>query len=481
MFEFDTIVSLAGSLYVVLALGSAVHVLLNKQNEGAAFSWLGIIVLSPVLGVLLYWLFGINRIRRRAQAERPEHAAQVPPHRDVALEGDQLKTPDAAEALPARWRQLLRLGCAIHAETYVHGNAFEPLVDGTAAYPRMLESIDQAEKSVRLSSYIFSHDEVGRQFVDALAAAQERGVEVRVLIDGIGVSYGPSLQRIDRALRKRGVPTARFLSTFSTSGTRFLNLRNHRKILVVDGQLAFVGGLNIRQSNMAGHADKHRTRDVHFAATGPVVAQIDHVFCDDWQFVTDETLVPAVAAESAGHGVLARVLVDGPDENYAKLQMTMLGAINTARRSIRIVTPYFLPERSFWQALQLAALRGVRVEVIVPRKNNLPFVGWAMQANQWRLLDFGILLYESPEPFDHSKLFLVDDVWTLIGSSNWDARSLELNFEINVECYDMAFNAAVSDLVDAKRDAAVALKLVPERSLAIRLRNNFFRLFSPYL
>jgi len=295
VFEFDTIVSLAGSLYLLLALGSAAHVVLNKQSEGAAFSWLGIIVLSPVLGVLLYWLFGINRIRRRAQAERPQHASRVPPHRDAAQEGDSLAIPDAADRLPAR---------------------------------------------------------------SSAQQAQQRGVQVRVLIDGIGVSYGPSLQRIDRALRKRGVRTARFLSAFSTSGTRFLNLRNHRKILVVDGELAFVGGLNIRENNLVCAGGPHRTRDVHFAVTGPVVTQIDKTFCEDWQFATEEHLQPSnpsVPVDRREGGVLARVLLDGPDENYAKLQMTMLGAINAARYDIRIVSPYFLPEPSVVHALQLAA------------------------------------------------------------------------------------------------------------------------------
>lgn len=494
MFEFDAILSLAGSVYLLLAFGSGVHVVLNKRSEGAAISWLGIIVLSPLFGVVLYWLFGINRIRRRAQAERPEKAARVPPHREAAEEGDALATPDIGNSLPARWQQLLRLGCSIHPETYVDGNSLEPLMDGDVAYPRMLEAIGTATSSIRLSSYIFSLDEVGRQFVDALSEAHQRGVEVRVLIDGIGVSYGPYLRRTDRELRKRGVRTARFLSAFSTSGTRFLNLRNHRKILVVDGRTAFVGGLNIRENNLVRVGGRHRTRDVHFAVHGPVVTQIDKAFCEDWAFAAGEQLTRSSTGatdhdqqegsivEAGGEGgVLSRVLLDGPDENYAKLQMTMLGAINAARRSIRIVSPYFLPEQSVVYALQLAALRGVLVEVIVPRKNNLPFVGWAMQANQWRLLEYGIKLYESPNPFDHSKLFLVDSVWTLIGSSNWDARSIELNFEINLECYDARFNAMIGDLVDAKREAATALLDVPPRSLLTRLRNNFFRLFSPYL
>lgn len=479
--EVDPLVSFAGLAYLVLALGSGVHVILNKQSEGAAFSWLAVIVLSPLLGVFLYWLFGVNRIRRRAQAERPEHAARVPPHREAAAEGDSLDTPAEGSVLPARWGQLLQLGCAIHHEDYTPGNLMLPLVDGDNAYPRMLAAIDAATRSVRLSSYIFSYDKVGKQFVDALVRAHDRGVEVRVLIDGIGVSYGFSWLRSDRALRKRGVRTARFLSAFSPNGTRFLNLRNHRKILQVDGDVAFVGGLNIRENNLVRVSGRHRTRDVHFEVNGRVVEQIDHVFRDDWKFATGEDLEAAPVHSSVHGKVLSRVLLDGPDANYAKLQMTMLGAINTARHHIHIVTPYFLPEQSVLHALQLAALRGVEVDVIVPRFNNLHVVGWAMQANQWKLVDYGVNLYESPQPFDHSKLFQIDDVWTLIGSSNWDARSLRLNFEINLECYDKDFNQSVARLIDAKRASALVVKSVPNRPLLIRLRNNFCRLFSPYL
>ena len=478
--EPTTVFSLAGLVYLALAVAAGAHVLLNKQNESSAFSWLGIIVLSPLLGAAMYWLFGINRIRRRAQTHRPPSAATRPPHLDA--EGEPLVEPDAPAALAPRFRQLMHLGAAIHPTPYTGGNALEPLADGDAAYPRMLEAIEGATGHVLLSSYIFAYDGIGRRFVDALVAAHERGLAVRVLVDGVGASYGFARRRADRELRRRGVRCVRFLSALSTTGTRFLNLRNHRKILVVDGRLAFVGGLNIRDSNLVAAGGRHATRDVHFEVRGPVVAQIQAVFVDDWGFAAKERdfRVPAPDAAPAG-AVRARTLVDGPDENYAKLAMTLIGAINAARSSVRVVTPYFLPDRTLVNAMQLAALRGVAVEIVVPERNNLPFVGWAMQANQWRLIEHGIRLYLSPPPFDHSKLFVVDDTFALVGSSNWDARSLELNFEINVECYDEAFAARMNALVEAKRDAARPLGRPPERPLPIRLRNNFFRLFSPYL
>ena len=476
-----TAFSLAGVLYLLLAIAAGVHVVLNKQNEAAAFSWLGIIVLAPLLGAMLYWLFGINRIRRRAQAELPDYTASV----NTECEGN----PVDLGTVPEHWLPLMRLGMGIHHTSYLAGNSVQPLINGDVAYPAMIDAIDQASHCVVLSSYIFEYDEVGSQFVDALVAAHERGVAVRVMIDGLGVGYGFSLVRSDRVLRKRGVKTARFLSTWSSAGTRFINLRNHRKILSVDGVVAFVGGMNIRAGNLVASSSdgsgsvwgRHLTQDIHFKVQGPVINQINAVFAADWHFAARESLdLPQWQGGSAG-SVDIRALLDGPDDNYQKLQLTILGAIQAARSRISVVSPYFLPDRTVLSALQIAVLRGVRVDICVPARNNLLFVGWAMQANRRKLLRNGIHLLESHEPFDHSKLFLVDDYWCLIGSSNWDARSLELNFEINLECYDTEMNAEMSAIFRQKLSRAEEVLECSDKQLLVRLRNNFFRLFSPYL
>jgi cardiolipin synthase len=287
-------------------------------------------------------------------------------------------------------------------------------------------------------------------------------------------------------MRKKGVKTARFLSAFSKSGTRFINLRNHRKILVVDGNVAFIGGMNIRHGNVTEapfiNRAKSLTQDVHFKVRGPVINQINAVFEADWQFAANEILtLPKWQNRESGGNLVSRILVDGPDDNYQKLQLTMLGAIQAAEHRIQIVTPYFLPGPLVYNSLQLAVLRGVRGDVCVPAECNLPFVGWAMRANEQRLIEQGVHLYESSAPFDHSKLFLVDDYWSMIGSSNWDARSLELNFEINLECFDRSFNQSVSGIIASKLSLAQRVSKNSKHSFLIRLRNNFFRMFSPYL
>ncbi len=206
-----------GAAYLLVASLSVLHVLLNKDNERAVISWIGLIVLSPFLGSLLYWLFGINRIKRRAQRTIPQDA------------GDGLyldRRSHLKQKLPDHWQALMNLGYSVHQTEYSANNAIVPLLNGDAAYPAMLDAIEAAQTSVVLSSYIFVYDETGRQFVTSLSAAHERGVQVRVLIDGIGIDYG--WHKTDRALRSKGVKTARFLPTISLSGARFINLRNHR-------------------------------------------------------------------------------------------------------------------------------------------------------------------------------------------------------------------------------------------------------------
>jgi len=181
--------------------------------------------------------------------------------------------------------------------------------------------------------------------------------------------------------------------------------------------------------------------------------------------------------------VIARGIADGPDEDHDKLQWTILGALDCARRSVRIVTPYFLPDQSMISALNLAAMRGIEVDIILPAQSNLRVVQWASTALLWQVLEHGCRIWLTPPPFDHSKIMLVDGCWSFIGSSNWDARSLRLNFEFNVECYDCELAASLDRLVRDKLTVARQLSLeeVDRRSLPVKLRDNGARLFTPYL
>ena len=255
--------------------------------------------------------------------------------------------------------------------------------------------------------------------------------------------------------------------------------------MVVDGTIGFTGGINIDERNCQEGQPRHPVRDLHFRVTGPVAAQFQEAFADDWVFATGELLQgePWFSAVEPEGPVLARGIPDGPDNNFETVRLTLLGALACARSSVLVVTPYFLPDASLIAALNVTALRGVHVDLVLPLKNDLALVQWASTALLGQLLERGCRVWLSPPPFDHTKLMLVDELWTLLGSANWDPRSLRLNFEFNVECYDRELATSLADLVRSKiqRSRPLSLADMDGRSLPIRLRDGVARLFSPYL
>jgi cardiolipin synthase len=476
----DVLPHVLAVLTVLIAILASAHAMLSKRDTLSAVAWVGLIWLVPLIGAALYVLLGINRIKRRAKALKAgQPGYEIPPGTNEAF------TARLPEILPedVRFHALAKLVERVVQKPLLSGNRVTPLSGGEAAYGSMLAAIDAAGETLTLSTYIFDSDRTGGRFVDALSRARDRGVEVRVLIDAVGVRY--SWPPVTGALQKAGIRTARFLPPALPWRMPFMNLRNHRKILVADGRVGFTGGMNIRAGHVLGDNPRHPVQDLHFRLEGPVVAHLQEAFAGDWLFSTGERLEGEAwfpRLEAAGE-VLARGIPDGPDEDYEKLPLTAQGALACARKSVCIVTPYFLPDPALIASLNLAALRGVEVRVVLPEKNNLPMVKWASTALLDQVLERGCRVLLTPPPFDHSKLMLVDDTWMLFGSGNWDPRSFKLNFEFNVECYDRALAGELKALVDAKVRSARELTLeeVRGRRLPVRLRDGMARLFSPYL
>ncbi len=477
----ELLAPVASVLAVGVPAAATAHIVLSKRDVGAAIAWVGVVWLVPIVGVVLYAVFGLNRIRREAQALRGGKTRYHLPTKvePVSLGTNDILTGTAIESL----RPLAHLVQQVAGRSLLPGNRVDVLVDGDEAYPAMLEAIEKAERTITLATYIFDKDPVGMKFVDALARAKDRGVEVRVLVDAAGSRY--SVPTILGPLRSRRVPAARFLPTWLPWRVLFFNLRNHRKILVVDGSLAFAGGINIRQGHVLGDLPKHPVRDVHFRIAGPVVGQLQEIFAEDWQFTTKEALKGTgwFPAPLETGGIISRGIADGPDEDFDKMRWAFLGALGCARHSVRIATPYFLPDSGLLSALEVTALRGVRVTIVLPGRSNIRIMDWAMWASLGPLLRHGCRVVFTPPPFDHSKLLVVDEAWVLFGSANWDPRSLRLNFELGIECYDAEFGARVSKLIDERAEAGTELTLerVEARSLALRLRDGAARLLSPYL
>jgi cardiolipin synthase len=467
-------------LNLAAAMTTAGHAVMYKRSLRAAMAWVLASFALPGLGPLLYWLMGVKRIRRRRVGELP---GAGPPPGAAQQEVAEVETRLAEIGAP-EFTDLVRLSRRITGQPLLAGNLVEPLRNGEEAYPAMLDAIKGARKSVNLATYIFDSDSKGREFAEALLAAAERGVEVRVLVDGFGERY--SKVRAREFFRDTRVKSAKFMPPIPLWRGAFLNLRNHRKILVVDGELGFTGGMNLSDRHLALRVgNPRRVEDLHFRVRGPIVAELQRVFIDDWSFVTREVLEGDRFYPPLGHAgtALCRGVSDGPNDEQEKLRYILLGAIACARRRIQIQTPYFIPDSVTLAGLVTAALRGVEVDILLPAKSNLLFFQWAMTAYLWEILRFGVRVFLVPSPFVHTKALVVDGIWLLIGSANLDPRSLRLNFEFNVEVYDPVLGGRLEAELEAAaaRSRAVTLEEVDSRSVPVRLRDGIARLFSPFL
>ncbi len=452
-----------------LSLLVTIHVLLRKRQIGTAIGWIGLAWLSPLFGSLLYLLLGINRVSRRARRLRRRLSQQID------------ETPQAPGPVPEAFAPLDRAIGIITQLAPVNGTAIELFRNGDEAYPAMIEAIGRARSSVALSSYIFRDDTTGQAFCDALAAAKARGAQVCVLIDGIGSGY--FFPAAWRRLRRAGLAADLFMHSALPWRMPFLNLRNHKKLLIIDGRIAFTGGINISDSNRLATRPAHPVRDTHFRIEGPVVEQLAQAFSGDWAFETGQELegeawFPQLAPVG---GITARVVTSGPDADIEKIATVILQAIACARSSIRLTTPYFLPGELILNALALAAQRGITVDVIVPRKSDHRFIDWAFRAHIGTLIENGVRIWLDEPPFDHSKALVVDGLWCFVGSANWDTRSFRLNFELNIELYDRALAQRLDAFMREKMETRLLQADLDARSLPVRLRDAAVRLLLPYL
>jgi cardiolipin synthase len=473
---------------LIIGLAAALHAAMTKDDVRAAIGWVAVVVFSPFLGAVFYLVAGINRIRREsAQRRRRRRNRPRDAHEQAALSG--------SITVPA----LARLGDSVSPFRLKPGNCITPLSGGDEAYPAMLEAIRGAKCSIALASYIFDHDAAGLAFVEALAGARGRGVQVKVLIDGVGSRY--SRPPITQTLGEKGIDTALFMSSLSGLRLAYANLRSHRKIMIVDGETGFTGGMNIRAHFLTEAAGADVAHDTHFKVTGPLIGELMTIFAEDWEFTTNEILKGddwfvhdrakhdhtehdhAAPSGATLYAAPARAVPSGPDESLESTHAMLIGALGEARERVMLATPYFLPDQQLVAAFGVAARRGVAVDIVIPLANNLKLVDYAMTAQLDQVLRHGCRVWRARGPFDHSKLFTIDGIWSYLGSSNIDPRSLRLNFELDVEVHDPGLAGWIEKrlrtrIADAEPET---LETLASRPAWKRVRNRLVWLASPYL
>lgn len=465
---------------VVASVLAAVHAAMTKQDVRAAIGWVGIVIFSPLFGALLYFVAGINRIRRERVSQQIEEAS----HAEEDLDRYLVARVDVTSG--RQFSALKNVGDHVSRFGLVGGNQIRLLNGGDQTYPAMLQAIQGAKRSIALQSYIFDNDPIGVQIAQALIDAHHRGVQVRVLIDSVGSRY--SRPPITGMLHRAKVPTALFMTTVFGMRLAYANLRSHRKILIVDGVSGLTGGMNIRAGFMRAYGGDQTTNDTHFEVSGPVVRQLMSSFVHDWEFTTREHLTgevwfPVEPQLLVDPGVPLRCVPSGPDRTLGSTHDLILGALSVAQEHVRIQSPYFLPDLPLIAALSTAARRGVVVDIVIPGSNNLRLVNAAMTAQLDQLVLAGCRVWRSSGTFDHSKLMTIDAGWSYIGSSNLDPRSLRLNFELDIEVYDKSIAAQIGAKIDGLISLATPVTLVSLRKIPFwqRLRNRVVWLASPYL
>lgn len=458
-------------VHITPAFWATYHILLYKRDTRSATGWIIVCLFVPYGGPIAYYLFGINRVRKRAQGIRRQvFGVDYEAGRRIAYSRE------------SQGYGLQTAGYRTTGRALTAGNVVSPLFNGDEAYPSMLEAIASAKKTIVLATYLFQVDAVGEVFIVALEAAKERGVEVQVLVDGIGERY--SLRRSTKQLAKRGIDVVRFLPPTLFPPSIYINLRNHRKVLVVDDEVAFAGGMNIAMDNTIQGDLARSVTDLHFKLCGPIVVELAALFAQDWQYAAaiqaemDIPRTPCVAG-----AMECRLIADGPDENLETLALTLEAVVGSANKHIRIMTPYFLPNRELFAALLSAALRGVHVQIVLPEKNNLFYIPWANRNLLVELTKWDVDVYYQLPPFCHTKILCIDDNYSLIGSANLDPRSLRLNFELGIEVFSEEFNQKLvshfeSTIVSSKK---AMYEELADRSIYSRLRDSATSLLSPYL
>ncbi|MES2662203.1 MAG: phospholipase D-like domain-containing protein [Pseudomonadota bacterium] len=465
---------------VLVSFTTIFHIALYKRNSSSAVTWTVFILLTPLVGSLIYAIFGINRINRRLK--RSGHLKK-----SEFTNIQTLPVPLPYERYPELWKAGHYLG--LH-DVYSPIKIY-PFLKPRDAVDAMLSGISNAKLSITLLTYIFNDDPIGLLFINALKNAAERGVEIKLLCDDVG--SGPSKSLLYKKLHHPKITIAFFLPVLVH--TRFSNMRNHRKLMIVDGKTGFTGGMNIagmydkswRKENL--NDDLRLSPDTHYQVEGPVVAHLQRIFEEDWFFTTEEKLTNSIywqTVEITTHsteGSVCRVIASGPSDDRNLSRWHYLTLIQCARKSIIIQSPYFSPDQAILDALSTAALRGVRVDILIPQNSDYSFIRWVIQEIVGGLLQYGVHIWWIPGGFDHTKALLIDDEIVVIGSANWDARSLRINFELNLEILDDEFAKTMHTFLIENRNKSTiyTIEMHQNRTKSIKLRDGISRLLTPFL
>ena len=417
--------------HVVIRL-TALVIIPRRQQPSSATAWLVLIMFLPWLGLIVYLFVGENRLPKRRLKHHTRILKELETFNRELTTSSQIVHPD----LSTEMEPVVKLAESLGQMPILGGNDAEVIAGYGEIIDRLIADIDRAQHHVHLEYYIFADDEQGRRVYYALIRAVERGVTCRVLVDDIGARA--FLKKLDIEMAEHGIKVHRMLpARLLRFYAHRIDLRNHRKIAVIDGQVGYTGSQNIVNADYNYGIDGLTYEELMVRLTGPIVLELQAVFAGDWYFETEElldreALFPMPITESGP--IMAQTLPSGPTYDMENFQRLVINMLYAAKEHIIITTPYFIPDQYFLHAVQTASLRGVEIEIIVSRRDQV-LVGLGQSAFYQELLEAGVKLHRYSKALLHAKHLTVDDELAMIGSSNMDVRSLSLNFEVNVLFY----------------------------------------------
>jgi len=464
---------------IVLVIALVPWIALEKRAPVATLAWILLVISLPIAGPIVYYLIG----HRRVQKSRFKRLRARLGLRDARERLRQQPASSTGEPFGTRQRQLMALATEVSHAPPSSAAAFEILLDGDDTFAAIEAAIRAARHHVHLEYYIFEPDQTGTRLRDLLVERARAGVEVRLLVDGIG---GHRLSRRFLApLREAGGHVAHFSPVrLARLRPRMVNFRTHRKIVVVDGNLGFAGGINVTDDECAAACGARAFRDTHMRLDGAAVRWLQLVFLEDWSYATGSAPTDAAYFPEIDEGPHAvQILSSGPDEPWQAIQKLYFSAITCARDRVLVTTPYFVPDEPVLTALVTAALRGVDVRVLVPRRSDSRVVTAAARSFFGDLLDAGVRVYEYTPRMLHAKTLVVDDIFACVGSANMDSRSFRLNYEIVAALYGAEGPRLLAEIFeqDLAHARAVTRSELTNDRLPTRVGEAAARLLAPLL
>ncbi len=483
MYLLNDLWRLFSLVFLVTAIPVAIMIVLEKRSPYKTIAWILALILLPIVGVVFYLFFG-QEYRKRKLFSRKNIKVLGEIRR---LSSQQLRSIKHSRlglsSAVLEKENIIKLLLNNSDSLLTTGNKLQILKNGAETFDAIIEAIKNAKHHIHLEYYIFSDDKIGNELKNLLIEKCESGVEVRIIIDDVG-SWGLNKKFISN-LRGKGVKIFSFMEVRFPRFTSKMNFRNHRKIVIVDGKIGFTGGINVADRYISGLKGVGEWRDTHLKIEGDAVACLQVVFSADWYFVTNENLSGGkyFLPFTENAGVPVQISASGPDSDWQSITQAFFAAITNAREKVYLTTPYLMPPKSILSALEMAALSGVDVRIIIPEKSDVITPKWSSFSYVEELLEAGVKVYFYEKGFTHSKFMIVDSVLSTIGTTNLDFRSLETNFEVNAFIYEKEFTQLLTEqfLADLKNSREINLRVWRLRPWHFKLREALAHIVAPMM